>query len=173
MPPCEFSERQYEFCANFELQTKMGAYLIGGMPAIPSQIDEATDGYDAAYAFAGGVTLFLQYKVSHYAPKSWGRGAETFRMWSRPYFRAPLHEDAYGLYTQHNTLIGLTSPSSEALYVAPCFHTKSDLKAKFASGSGSVILAGSLLGPLSTLPLILDSDTHSITYPEGRVPRLL
>ncbi len=69
------------------------------------------------------------------------------------------------MYTQHNTLIGLTSPSSEALYVAPCFHTKSDLRAKFASGSGSVILADSLLGPLSTLPLILDSDIRSITYP--------
>lgn len=166
MPPCEFNERQYEFCANFELQATMGAYLVGGMPAIPSQIDEAADGFDAAYAFAGGVTLFLQYKVSHYAPKAWGRGAETFKKWSQPYFRAPLHRDAYDVYTQHNALIALTSPSSEALYVAPCFHTKLDLKTHFGSGSGSGVLASSLLGPLSGLPFIADSDIHSITYPE-------
>jgi hypothetical protein len=66
--------------------------------------------------------------------------------------------------TQHADRVDVAS--SEALYVAPCFYTKADLKTNFASGSGSVVLANSLLGPLSGLPLILNSDTHSITYPE-------
>jgi hypothetical protein len=165
MPPCDFSERQYEFCANFELQATYGAFLIGGMPAIPSQIDEATDGYDAAYALTGGVTLYLQYKVSHFSPTAWGTGASTYALWNQPYFRTPLHADSDGYCTQHNTLIGLASPSAEPLYVAPCFHTKPALKANFAAGSGSV-LDYSLLGPLSSLPPITDTDTHSITYPQ-------
>jgi hypothetical protein len=38
MPPCEFNERQYEFCANSELQTTKGAYLIRCHGARP--IDE-------------------------------------------------------------------------------------------------------------------------------------
>lgn len=50
MPAAEFNERQYEFCANYKLHTAFGAYLVGGIPTIPSQVDEALKGYEAARA---------------------------------------------------------------------------------------------------------------------------
>ena len=165
VPACEFSERQYEFCANCQLQAAYGSYLVGGMPSIPSQVDEALGGYDAVYGFQGGRTVFMQYKVAHFS-QAHGRGARTFHRWGRPYFRAPLHQDRSGKCTQHNTLIGLTSPSSEAVYVSPCFFTNAELRTRFARGAGVSVLAGSILAPLSGLPTIPGAGHHSITYPK-------
>src|SRR5688572_28986626 len=136
------------------------------MPTIPSQVDEALGGYDAAYSLAGGRALFIQYKVAHFSPKAHGRGASTYKLWSSPYFRASLHRDGDGRCTQHNTLIDLTSPSSEALYVSPCFVTNFDLRSRFHRGSGTGVIDGSLLAPLSGLPPIHDANHHSFTYPE-------
>jgi hypothetical protein len=164
MPAPEFSERQYEFCANYQLQRAVGAYLVGGMPAIPSQLEEALRGYDAAYRFVGGRVLFVQYKAAHFAPKAWGRGAPTFQLWNAPYYRAQLHQDRLGRYTQHNTLIGLTSSSAEALYVSPCFYERAQLLARFAGGTGTRVLDDSILAPLSVLRRIHDAEPHSITY---------
>src|SRR5690349_15464542 len=107
MPAAEFNERQYEFCANFQLQLALGAYIVGGMPAIPSQVDEGLKGYDAAYSLAGGRSLFIQYKVAHYSAVPHGTGARTYRLWSAPYFRASLHRDRFGRCSQHNALIAL------------------------------------------------------------------
>lgn len=173
MPPPEFNERQFEFCANYELQQAVGAYLVGGVPAIPSQLQEAVRGYDAAYRFASGRVLFIQYKIAHFAGVAWGPGAATFRLWSAPYYRAHLHRDRHGLYTQHNTLVGLASSSTEALYISPCFYERGKLLGQFASGSGAGVLNASLLAPLSGVPLIHDVAAHSITYPEdGRAFRV-
>jgi len=166
MPACEFNERQYEFCINYQLQIVWGAYLVGGMPTIPSQVEEAATGYDAAYRLRGGRTLFLQYKVAHYAPRAWGRGAATFRLWGKPYYRASLHQDGSGRHTQHNTLIGLVSSSAAALYVSPCFATNNELRTHFGGGRGMRVLEESVLAPLSGVPPIYDTDTHSITYPD-------
>lgn len=166
MPPTEFSERLYEFCTNYELQTALGAYLIGGVPAIPSQIEEAMAGYDAAYRLVGGRVLFFQFKVAHYAPRPWAQGAATFRLWGRPYFRASLHRDRWGNYSQHNTLVSMASAHALPLYASPCFHRQAELRKHFAMGAGTAVLDRSLLGPVAGTPLIYDTDTHSISYPD-------
>jgi hypothetical protein len=165
VPPCEFNERDYEFCANFQLQVALGAYLVGGRPAIPSQVTEAVKGYDAAYKFAGGVAVLIQYKISHFSQRPWGRGAATYAMWGRPYFRAQLHQDAAGGYVQHNTLVATSLPAI-ALYVAPCFVTNKQLGERFNHGTGSGVLEDSILAPLNDLRRIDDTAAHSFTYPQ-------
>lgn len=164
MAPCEFSERQFEFCANYELQTRLGAYLIGGVPAIPTQVAEAAGGYDAAYTFGSGRALFIQYKRSQLTRIRHGHGAATWDLWGEPYFRAYLHQDGLGRHRQHNALVSLVSSCVDVLYVAPGFRSLHDLQAAFAAGTGSV-LAQSLLAPVAPLPRLRDRRAHSLTYP--------
>jgi hypothetical protein len=173
VPPCEFNERQYEFCMNYELQAALGAYLVGGMPVIPSQVDEALSGYDAAYSLRGGVAAYLQFKVSHFSSRAWGGGAATFNLWRGPYLRTRLHRDSSRLHTQHNTLVRLASGPALAFYVAPCFHTASELRGQFAVGAGSGLVDASLFGSLAGVPTIADAAAHSISYPaDGSAFRL-
>jgi hypothetical protein len=168
VPKCEFSERDFEFCANFQLQMAYGAYLVGGRPAIPSQVMEAASGYDAAYRLGGGAAILIQYKVADFSPRPWGRGAATYALWGCPYFRAQFHQDSSGVYMQHNTLLSTQAPVI-ALYVAPCFSTSAELSARFAAGSGSGVIDDALLAPGERSSAYCRLRRALVDVPKGRL----
>ena len=166
MPPPQFSERQFEFCVSYQLQSMLGAYIVGGMPVLPSQVKEALTGYDAAFRFRSGRSLILQYKVAYHAEQARGAGAAVFRLWGGPYLRAELlwhHKEGY---RQHNALVELSRRESDVCYCGPCFHTSRDLARLFDEGKGQQVLDRSIAAPVGGLPKLFHTVTHSITYPE-------
>jgi hypothetical protein len=169
MPAAEFNEREFEFCVNHELVQILGAYLVGGLPSIPSQVEEALGGYDAAYEFHSGKTLFLQYKVAHYADRPWGAGASTFHLWNGPYFRARLHRHPQSGYDQHNRLVALANAGDFACYCAPRFYKREDLGALFRARRSLGVTTNVLLAPLAGAPVITDRNAHSMSYPDRRL----
>lgn len=166
MPPAQFNERQFEFCVNYQLQATYGAYLVGGVPVIPTQVQEALKGYDAAFSFTSGRSLVLQYKTAYHAEQAAGLGAAVFRLWRGPYLRAELLWNERHGYRQHNALVDAVGPLADACYCAPCFHASDDLATHFDGGAGQGVLENSIAASVAGLPKIFDGDPHSITYPE-------
>jgi hypothetical protein len=167
VPKAQFNERLFEYCAGFELQTLLGAHLVGGLPVIPSQVDQALAGYDSAYGFKRGRSLILQYKVPSFARAPWGRGAATFHLWGQPCYRSHLHWHPTRGYAQHNALVELANTGETACYCTPCFWEGKELRRLFAGGTRGAprAISKTLFAPLVGVPKLGDDQAHSITYP--------
>ena len=170
MPYSEFTEALFEQCVSHELNTRFHAFIVGGIPTKPSQLEEKLAGYDSAYKLVSGREVFLQFKVARYVAAPIGAGAATFYLWGTPYLRAPLHYHDDEGYAQHNALVGLSEPPNLACYCAPCFYERDHLSSLYSQGlrGATGVLGETLFAPLIGVPRISPSDrrSHSITYPE-------
>jgi hypothetical protein len=169
MPAAEFNEREFEFCVNYELVQTLSSYLVGGLPSIPSQVEEALLGYDAAYKFHSGKTLFLQYKVAYYTDRPWGAGASTYHLWNGPYFRVRLYRHRQNGYEQHKRLVALANAGNPAYYCTPRFYKRTDLGALFRARGSLGVTTKVLLAPLAGAPVFTDRSAHSMSYPATRL----
>jgi hypothetical protein len=164
MPDCQFNEREFEAAVNHELIARLQPILVGALPTIPSQFEERSLGYDAAYNFTSGKTLFLQYKVAYWALHRGGSNRDVYDAWAEPYFRAEvLMDKKTNMPHQHNLLVDLAAKGERVLYCAPLFHELTALA--FHAGTKS-LWVNSLRAPLRGLPK-LGKGRHSFSYPRG------
>jgi hypothetical protein len=162
MPTNEFAERQYEFLLNHHLLTRAKASIVGGMPIIPSQPQEATRGYDALYEFRDGRALFLQIKV---AVRSDRRRRPFSDVLDVPYMRFELlfSYTPYE-YRQHALLRDLARQRPNSVYyVAPTFITLDDLREAHDAGT---LLSRSVCFDVGAAADIApgDDSAHSIAW---------
>jgi hypothetical protein len=162
MPDSEFNEREFETAVNYELIAVWQPYLVGGLPAQPSQFVEKARGFDAAYKFKRGRRIFLQYKVAFSARTRTGTNVDLFNVWGGPYLRAELLLDKKSREPhQHNRLVALAAGGEDVFYCAPLFH---QLSALGAHAEAKTVWANSLQAPLRGAPT-LSRGPHSLSYP--------
>src|SRR3989442_1501432 len=102
-------ERIYEFCFNTEFSQKFSA-LLATYPDIPSQRMEHDLGYDVKFKIKEegySTSIFLQYKVAHFAEHRKGKNAKFYDAHSGPYYRFPINNQ------QHNTLHSLAQATED------------------------------------------------------------
>lgn len=151
-----FSEFSYGYAITSELVTGSFGPVVGA-PVFPSLYAEGKKGggYDVKIPYEG-VPLFLQFKLSHYLCRS---NASEWDSYGKPYYRVYLrplrHSD------QHNLLIALEQYGNDVYYVAPEFHTVSELDDYYSDHVVSD--HSSFFSPLE-IGELPDDDYHYLTF---------
>ncbi|HEY9245206.1 MAG TPA: hypothetical protein VIO11_00015 [Candidatus Methanoperedens sp.] len=154
----EFSEREFEFCFNAEFIRKYSGAVIG-TPFILSQRLEALLGFDVELKLRRGsiqYSLFLQHKVSQFISNLARRNWEIYGFHGGPYYYFYLKKSL-----QHNLLYNLRRSGEEVYYTAPLFYKINDFTQHFVD---EVVIDNSVFLDPSYARLIMDSDTHKISY---------
>ncbi|WXJ89181.1 hypothetical protein MTKAM_07530 [Moorella thermoacetica] len=151
----EFSEFQYAYGCTRELEDGTSFINPLGIPFFPTQVEEATRGYDVL--FRGAVApVFIQYKLAEYISNRRGKEWPYFR---RPYFRFGIYPNSRS--GQHNLLVDLSAEEPFVFYCAPTFiYRYSYLRAYI----DRKITLKSVFVPCKGLPYINDTERHYIVY---------
>jgi hypothetical protein len=158
MDKCQFSEFSYGYCLTEDLIVGKGTPLTAA-PVFPSLVEEGKPGagYDVLLN-KPGTPLFLQFKLVHQMVR--GTANETKRGdFQPPFYR--MHLRSRSISDQHQSLIALEHAGNDVFYVAPGFHTISDLNTNYASGrvwDRSFRIKPSSIGPLP------DDKGHHVTF---------
>lgn len=160
----DFSERQYEFAVNFELTSALSAYLIGGLPRIPTTNEEARKGFDALFDLGTGYVYHLQYKVGTYASRLTPKNPSQWAYHSGHYYRFQLHGDSHGVCSQHTKLEKLRAVEPGVYYVAPSFYRERDF---WSYAAASTVFDNSALIDVADVPLPSPTGPHAITYDDS------
>ena len=125
-------------------------------PIFPTLLEEGlTAGFDVSLDYAGS-PLFLQFKLSDALVRS---NASYWVQHLGPYFRFDITNLKISL--QHNLLRGLSQFEPDVYYVAPLFFGIADFNNYFLAND---IANRSIWVPVSTLPDLVDTDQHQITF---------
>lgn len=165
---CEFSEFTYGYACMREAEDLLRAvYPPARVPIQPSLLTEATVGYDAAF-FQVDYTLFLQFKRSDYIS----------RRHSTPCVQDGDHEDRctwihlgrhhhrftvdtgsnqFRALRRYDDEIAHGNRRGDVLYVAPRFHTETELSGHYFTGN---VLGRSVLVRPRSIPA--DGEVHRI-----------
>lgn len=114
----EITDISYSTALTFELVTQYG-FLTLGAPIFPSLRKESIYQTDMN---AKSVLLFFQYKLSEHIV---GTASSLQDDWGVPYYRFLIHPKNKN--KRHEVLLHLEEMNRLAYYVAPEFHTKSEL----------------------------------------------
>lgn len=151
-----FSEFSYGYALTRELASGGFGSLIAA-PILPSLVREgrAGGGYDICLPFVG-ISLFIQFKLSHYLSRS---NAREWGQYHSRYYRMYLRPIRYS--DQHELLMDLESAGNQVYYVAPEFHTVEELNDAYALRN--VCDRSAFFSPvdIGILPTI---DQHYLTF---------
>lgn len=153
----DISEFSYGYAVTEELASQHRNYLTAA-PILPSLQDEgkADVGYDVRLELVG-IPAFLQFKVGH--PMVSRRAKEcTDHGWSPPFYR--MHLRPGRVSKQHQSLLDLETRGHLVRYVAPAFHTPSDLNDAYLNGQ---VAQRSLWLRPSAVP-VPDEKEHHVGY---------
>ncbi len=100
---------------------------VTAAPVFSSLYKEGVRGWDVAIPIAG-VPLFLQFKLCHHMVRNTSREAR--EGWLRPPFYR-IYLRTYPPHDQHQMLLDLEHTGQQVLYVAPAFHTLTDMNNAF------------------------------------------
>ena len=158
MDKCGFSEFTYGYCVTEDLIVGKKTKLTAA-PVFPSLIEEGKPGkgYDL-HLERPGAPLFLQFKLVQQMVRSRANEAQQGHL-TTPFYRMYLRPKA--LSDQHASLLSLEQAGNDVYYVAPGFHTKSDLNAAYAQRQvwdRSFRLKPSAIGPLP------DDKKHHVSF---------
>lgn len=156
----KFTEREFEFCFNFEFVRGYPSALIG-TPIIPSQRMEGILGYDVEFRLNNGQysrSLFLQHKVSYYAEHRSGRNVNIWNCYSGPYYRFSI--ERLDRSRQHNLLFELANKGEDVFYCAPLFTSIDNLQRYFVQSQ--VIENSRFFNPFE-MGKIHDFEQHHVT----------
>ncbi|MHB8585931.1 MAG: hypothetical protein ACYDDF_08895 [Thermoplasmatota archaeon] len=152
----QFAESAFATLATNEIIDRARRQMLSA-PYHPSTNVEAAEPFDVRFRFRG-LSLFLQYKLSHYLTRA---SASEWQDFQRRYFR-------FGVYRpmespQHNLLVRLGQLRTHVFYCAPAFHTLPELDSHFL---GSQIIDNSVAIPSANLPMIAPGDRvrHKIAF---------
>jgi hypothetical protein len=163
----DFGERQYEFAVNLELTNNLGAFVVGGVPRVPTTNEEASLGYDTLFNLGTGYLYHLQYKVSSYGARRAPNNGTYLAYHRGPYYRFALPADATSICRQHVKLEELRRHEPGVYYCAPEFHREDDFWSHAAAQS---VFEHSALIDLEDVPLPSPKAPHAISYDHaGRV----
>jgi len=158
MDKCQFSEFSYGYCLTEDLIVGQGTPLTAA-PVFPSLIEEGQPGvgYDVRFE-RPGTPLFLQFKLVHQMVR--GTANETKRgHFQPPFYR--MHLRSRRISDQHQSLLSLEQTGYEVFYVAPGFHTTTELNTNYAQRrvwDRSFRINPNLIGPLP------DDRAHHVTF---------
>lgn len=158
MDKCQFSEFSYGYCLTEDLIVGQGTPLTAA-PVFPSLLEEgqAGVGYDVRFD-RPGIPLFLQFKLVHQMVRGNATEARSGDF-QPPFYRMHLRPRA--ISDQHQSLLSLEQAGNEVFYVAPCFHTATDLNANYAQRrvwGRSFRINPTLIGALP------DDGPHHVTF---------
>jgi len=153
----EISEFSYGFAITYELLHSLPGVVAA--PVFPSlyQEGQANGGYDVMIQ-AGGVPLFIQFKLSDYMKRSTAFEARDGYL-DCPFYR--MHLRPQRLSTQHRELLKRDQAGELVFYVAPLFHTPVEFDEAFRTTTTvdrSVWIPPTAIGELS------DDDDHHISF---------
>jgi hypothetical protein len=154
----QFSEFSYGYSITEELVKLLPSPLIAA-PIFPSLYEECQEGggYDVKLPFYG-MPLFLQFKVSHIMKRPSAKESDILGI---PYYRMPLMSTRHS--EQHNLLLDLETKYKSVFYIAPEFHSTSELNAFYLNRE--VIENSAAFSPLDIGPL--DEDDHYVAFKAG------
>jgi len=158
MDLCQFSEFSFGYCLTEDLAIWQGSTLTAA-PVLPSLLQEgqAGFGYDLLLQ-RPGAPLFLQFKLVEQMVKRSAKEAKQ-NHFVPPFYRTYLRSQKVS--DQHQSLISLDQGGNDVFYVAPCFHTTSDLNDAYFNHqvwNRSFRIRPSQIGPLP------DDKYHHVTF---------
>jgi hypothetical protein len=148
----DISEFSFGYVLTSELITRLGLKSVGA-PVFPSLLEEGKVGYDVAIP---GLPLFLQFKLSDHMVRGTALEATLLGV---PYYRMHLRPRCHS--KQHELLRQLESKGNAVYYVAPEFHTPSDLNQAY--DTSTVIDRSTFWRPID-IGLLPDDDDHYIAF---------
>jgi hypothetical protein len=158
MDKCQFSEFSYGYCLTEDLVVGQGTPLTAA-PVFPSLIEEGQSGvgYDVRFD-RPGTPLFLQFKLVHQMVRGTANEAKRAHF-QPPFYR--MHLRSRLISDQHESLLSLDQAGNDVFYVAPGFHTTTELNTAYAQRrvwDRSFRITPSLLGSLP------DDKHHHVTF---------
>ena len=165
MPPSEFSEREFEFCFNYEFLRKNSGSIIG-TPFIPSQRIEALLGFDVAFRLKKGKvqhSIFFQHKVPIVALNRARRNQSIYDLHGGLYYYFYLEKKER--HRQQRRLYHLRQCGEEVYYSSPEFNTRAGLTRYFIDEN---VYENSVFFDPNDIGMINDLETHKISYDQNR-----
>jgi hypothetical protein len=158
MDKCQFSEFSYGYCLTEDLVIGQNMPLTAA-PVFPSLIEEGQTGvgYDVRFD-RPGTPLFLQFKLVHQMVKANANEAKRGHF-EPPFYR--MHLRSRAISDQHESLLTLEQAGNDVFYVAPAFHTTTDLNAAYGNRrvwDRSFRIRPSVIGSLP------DDKGHHVTF---------
>lgn len=148
----EITDISFSTALTFELVTQHGLLTLGA-PIFPSLQKEAIFRTDMN---TRNVLLFVQYKLSE---RIVGSAASLNDDWGIPYYRFLLHPKDRN--KRHELLINLEDMNNLVYYVAPEFHTKSEL---YESLMQKALLTNSTFWSPKAIGSLSQAERNTISY---------
>ena len=152
----EFSEFSYGFAFTHEYINRFRG--LTAAPELPSLIKEAELGYDLKLNYRGHVKFF-QFKLAEYMQRT---NAIHWVHYGAPHYRVPITTRGTD---QLRMLQRLAAKEKHVNYVVPAFHTAAEFNSRFLSGD---VNGRSMWVPVKSIPLVVDSDPHYLTFDTSR-----
>jgi hypothetical protein len=131
---------------------------ITAAPFFPSLNEEGRIGGFDVGLMPGGIPLFLQFKVSDFMVRNSAREVRS-GMLRTPFYR--MHLRRADKSDQHHLLLDLEAAGNEVYYVAPAFHSPTELNENYMDRrvvEKSIFVPPSFIGPLP------DDDEHHVAF---------
>jgi hypothetical protein len=158
MDRAQFSEFSFGYCITEDLIVGQGTPLTAA-PVFPSLLQEGQPGYGYDLLLQRpGSPLFLQFKLVEQMVRGNANEARKGHF-TPPFYRMHLRPRA--ISDQHASLIALEQSGNDVFYVAPGFHTASDLNDAYAIKqvwNRSFRIRPSQIGPLP------NDLSHHVTF---------
>jgi hypothetical protein len=152
----EITDIAYSTALTFELVTQYGVMILGA-PIFPSLQKEAVYKTDMN---TRGVLLFMQYKLSE---RIVGTASSLKEDWGIPYYRFLIHPKYKN--KRHELLLNLEKLTNMVYYIAPGFHTRSEL---YESLMHKTLLTNSTFwSPKAIGDLPIKTNSTTLSYKRG------
>jgi len=148
----EITDISFSTALTLELVTQHGLLTLGA-PIFPSLQKEAVFRTDMN---TRSVLLFIQYKLSE---RIVGTAASLNDDWGVPYYRFPIHPKNRN--KRHELLLNLEGMNNLVYYVAPEFHTKSEL---YESLMQKALLTNSTFWSPKAIGSLLQAERNTLSY---------
>lgn len=156
----DFSEFSYGYAVTEELMTLNEGNIIGS-PVFPSLYEEGKiGGYDVKIPMVG-TPIFLQFKLSHYLSRKNSKEIKN-GLFSSPYYRMHIRPAKHS--NQHELLRSLESSGENVFYIAPEFHSISELNSSYLSSS---IISNSVIFSPNEIGKMPDNKEHYMVFTRG------
>jgi hypothetical protein len=148
----EITDISFSAALTLELVTQQGLLTLGA-PIFPSLQQEAVFRTDMN---SSSVLLFIQYKLSE---RIVGTAASLNDDWGVPYYRFPIHPKNRN--KRHELLLNLEDMNNLVYYIAPEFHTKSEL---YEALMQKALLTNSTFWSPTAIGALLPAERNTISY---------
>lgn len=157
----DISEFSYGYAVTEELVASHKARIVAA-PTFPSLYEEGKTGggYDVKIPIVG-TPVFLQFKLSDCLKTANAKEHGTLSL-GLPYYRMHLRPLKHS--QQHQLLLDLEKSGESVYYIAPEFHTPSELNRHYLASN---VVANSAAFAPSAIGVLPDDDEHYVVFEKG------